>query len=396
MKRFIVPAVAAVAVLGSVTSAYAGSRPAQGDAGNDLVATIKGPGQVRPGGEITFQGTVRNTGPGAQANASAAVFVTGVRSLQAPGCRVVPHPAGIGAQCSLGTLAVGQSKTVTWKAVVPAGTKEEALFSGIGAEPLEGDANPDNNGAGVTVKIVHGADLGVTLTGPRHAAPKSAVTYAATVRNAGPKVAAKTRVAFTVPRTLTQIKAPGCTRQPTRIVCGVGDLKAGAAKTVRFTGTTPAKVGTKLTVAATASAASPYDPRPGNNTRRITTNVIKPRADVRVAGRGVGEFVAGRRGVYRFTVTNTGPLDARGVVVSGALPKGLTLAGVKGCAKSGNGIRCVLPRLAVGQAVTIEVTVAIGRNVRGPVVYRVAATAKTPDPAPANNTAVVRKVVQAP
>ncbi|REE95508.1 DUF11 domain-containing protein [Thermomonospora umbrina] len=399
MRRFIVPAVAAVAVFGAVTPSYAGTLPAQGEAGNDLVASSTGTKEVRPGGTLSFTGSIKNAGPGAQPNASASIFVSGVRNLQAPGCTVLPSKPGdqgLAATCALGTLAVGQSKTVRWTATVAPGTKDQALLSVLGAEPVEGDANPNNNGSVHTVKIVYGADLATALSGPKVVMPKRPVAYKATVRNGGPTAAKGVKVTFTVPKNLSRAWARGCVNTPGKAICTVGDLNVGASRTVSLTGIAAAPVGKQINVAATAAARSPYDPRTGNNTARTRTTVRKLNADVRVAGGAVGTFRAGGTGVYRLTVGNAGPFAARNVLVTGALPKGLTLAGVKGCAKAGNGIRCTLPNLAAGASKTIEVTVRIARNVRGPVVFKVSAKSATPDWVMGNNTRSVRKVVLAP
>ena len=134
------------------------------------------------------------------------------------------------------------------------------------------------------------------------------------------------------------------------------------------------------------------DPNPNNNDASSTTT-IGTLADVGVVLSPVPspETVnAGEVASYNLHVTNTGPSTARGVVVTGHLPPGLTpVVGSTGgaCTVSGNTVTCVLGDLAPGQVIDIPLKATVAPSTPPGVVPGTATVGSaTPDSDPTNNS----------
>jgi fimbrial isopeptide formation D2 family protein/uncharacterized repeat protein (TIGR01451 family) len=99
-------------------------------------------------------------------------------------------------------------------------------------------------------------------------------------------------------------------------------------------------------------------------------------------------LVAGTNAVYAISVTDNGPQDAAGpITVTDDLPTGLTYvsstsAGGFTCSATGQDVTCATPDdvgLPNGQAISLDLTVAVASDVTGSVVNSATATTPTPD-----------------
>jgi uncharacterized repeat protein (TIGR01451 family) len=109
--------------------------------------------------------------------------------------------------------------------------------------------------------------------------------------------------------------------------------------------------------------------------------------------------VAGTDITYTAVLTNRGPSTARGVVLSDPVPAGTSnpRASVPGGTCSlGTTVRCTLPALAAGASAPVTIVVLSAPNRTGTVQNTVTvASATTPDPDTANNTATVGSTLRA-
>jgi uncharacterized repeat protein (TIGR01451 family) len=123
------------------------------------------------------------------------------------------------------------------------------------------------------------ADIGVTIgDAPDPVRKGSTLTYTVPVTNGGPSDASGVSMSDPMPANVSfkSVKTTHgtCTSPTTKnhtITCALGDLAAGASATVTIA-VVPTQKGT-VTNAVTASAASPADPNPANNTATATTTV---------------------------------------------------------------------------------------------------------------------------
>jgi uncharacterized repeat protein (TIGR01451 family) len=103
-------------------------------------------------------------------------------------------------------------------------------------------------------------------------------------------------------------------------------------------------------------SATSADPVPGNNTSSVTL-VGLTAADLNLTASGVS-FVTGGQGQVTYTLLNQGSGDARNLVVTGAVPDGLSLVSASGgvCTINGAAFRCDVPEVLANQSKAIVVT----------------------------------------
>ena len=155
----------------------------------------------------------------------------------------------------------------------------------------------------------------------------------------------------------------------------------------------------------TATLTSAADPNPGNNTDTETTTVAAT-ADLGVTKtNGSLSHVPGATTAYTIVVTNAGPSDVSGVVVTDLFP-GLTgvtftavgAGGAAGFTAAGSGTLGDTLTLPTGASVTYTVTGTVGVAAGETLTNTVSLTlpAGVTDPNPANNTATDSDAVTVP
>ena len=110
---------------------------------------------------------------------------------------------------------------------------------------------------------------------------------------------------------------------------------------------------------------------------------------------GPPNAIPGTNIVYTLVVTNNGPSDAQGVVVSDPTPPNLTFVSNSGaCATA---FPCNIPTLAAGGSATITATfgIPVGYTAPTPIVNAASVTATTTDPTPSNNSSSASTAVAA-
>ena len=128
-----------------------------------------------------------------------------------------------------------------------------------------------------------------------------------------------------------------------------------------------------------------------NRTSAIATDhdAIGTEADVAITKTGPASIVAGNPLVYTITVTNTGPSDAAGVVVSDPTPTGLTWVSNTGDCTTA--FPCTLGVVPAGATRTITATFTVPLDYSGasPIANVTDVSSTTLDTNTANNTATV-------
>ena len=168
---------------------------------------------------------------------------------------------------------------------------------------------------------------------------------------------------------------------------GVGP-KSAVALLVK--GTAAPATPLRYAVAADPPAGT-TDPEPGNN-KATLANPGAGQADVAVVASGASDPVdAGTTVSLTYTVTDRGPADATGVVVTATLPKGIGLdSSSTGCTAAGQTLTCpAIPTLAAGASVAMVVTLAVdAAQPAGTVLHAVRLAAAAPgDPNESNRIA---------
>jgi uncharacterized repeat protein (TIGR01451 family) len=134
-------------------------------------------------------------------------------------------------------------------------------------------------------------DVGVAVSGnPDPVAAGTDVVYTAVVTNHGPNPAAAVELVDTLPSQVAFVSAdPACRRSGGTLTCGLGDLVAGATRTVTITAHVPADLvytaggPVPLVNRSTVDNLAGPDPQAGNDSATTTTTVVAV-ADLAVTG----------------------------------------------------------------------------------------------------------------
>ncbi|HUD41569.1 MAG TPA: DUF11 domain-containing protein, partial [Dokdonella sp.] len=167
-------------------------------------------------------------------------------------------------------------------------------------------------------------------------------------------------------------------------------LAAGASAAVRLNVAIPASASGALTNRVGVAGGGDPDPMPdcaSSASEQCATNTSTPtvQADLSVAKTGPSSVLAGNDAIYTITVSNDGPSDAQGVILSDPTPAGLTF--VSASAPCSAGFPCALGTLAAGADVTVSVVFAVlPDHIGAQIVNTASVTAATTDPDSGNNS----------
>lgn len=240
------------------------------------------PPQAR--GNVTVRPVVTNKGPSDAKNVVVTVNVpAGVTLLAAgPSCTA----AGAKLTCNLGTVAAGASEAVQVTYGLDRLLAGSQFVAAASVKSSTRDPNGGNNSVSQAYTVAAAtADLSVSKTAtPNPVGIGGSVTFAVTVRNAGPSDARNVVVTDHLPVGLRvrSSQAPGsCSPVGQTVICNVGTLAAGTAAGVTITadvlsGTRP---GTIVNVVSVSSSTA--ESNPGNNSASASVRVVSTTSTTR-------------------------------------------------------------------------------------------------------------------
>lgn len=323
-------------------------------------------GQVAAGQRLTYTIVVDNLGPGYahdvtvsdQMLSSGTFHLLALASDRPATCDLTPpgtFTAWLEFTCALDdplpSLAAGNSRwTLT---VVVLANEAQALSNTAHVTGTDVDPNPGNNHASVQHQVTAAADVELVKAAVGQVQvdgmPASTfapvadqvtagglLTYTLTAINHGPSTAHNIVLQDRLPawiellrvgttQGLCNLGRPGDPTAPQ--VCNLGTLAAGRAATVTIVARVPAWLPPGHTFYNEAFVVSgSYDPL-NSNDLAINLTTVNRWSDLEITKVGRVVFYPESQGmVYTVTVTNLGPSDAGGVVISDTLPAGLVNA----------------------------------------------------------------------
>jgi uncharacterized repeat protein (TIGR01451 family) len=240
----------------------------------DLAITKSGPTNVLAGQVAAYTLTVTNVGLSPAAAVSVAdPAPPGSTFVSNTGDCVVAFP------CGLGTVAVGQTRTITSTFRVGADYALNSFANTATVSTTTFDRVSSNDSATATTTVGRSANLALSKTGPATASAGGNVTYTIAVTNNGPSDAALVSVADVTPPGLTFVSNTGdCT---TAFDCALGVVAAGQTKTITSTFTIDVGyAGTALSNTASVTTST-SDPEGANNTATANSTVACIRHAIR-------------------------------------------------------------------------------------------------------------------
>ncbi len=314
-------------------------------------------------------------------------------------CNWTCAPSG-GASCTAGPVAgsiadtvdIPEGDSVTYTAVcdIDPGASGTLLNSAT-VTPPAGITDPDqtNNTDSDSDGIEREANLSITkVDDVDPVLAGETLTYTLTVDNAGPSHANNVTVTDNLPAGVTYVGATpsqgSCSEAGLVVTCSLGTVNAGASATVSIE-ITPLQGGQILNTASVVGDEN--DPDTGDNQDDETTEVT-PQADLSIVKVGTpNPVMIGEVLTYTLTITNNGPSDATGVMVTDNLPASVTFVSVDSsqgsCAEAALVVTCDLGTIVAGADATVIIEVT--PNELGTLNNEATVTSDIGDPNPEDN-----------
>ncbi len=375
-----------------------------------------------PGTTVTYTIVASNAGPSTVSSAA----ITDTLPSALTGATWTCAAAGVGAACgaasgsgNLATTAtipsgttVTYTITATLNPTTPAGTGTLVNTATIAAPVGFTETAPGNNSATDTDNVTPRADLAISKTdGITDAVPGTTITYTIVASNAGPSFSAATAITDTVPASITGVtwtcvasvgSSCGAASGSGNTISTTAGIAVSGTATYTVIGTlnpsTPAGTGTLVNTANVAAGSGTTDPVTTNNSATDTDNVT-PRADLGVVKTrtSASPVVAGQTITYSVVVSNAGPSNVVGAIVTDTVPASIlnptwtcaATAGSSCAAASGSGNLSSTANIVVGGTATYTITATVDPSfTSGNVVNTasVSAPSGVTDPTTTNNT----------
>ncbi len=356
-----------------------------------------GPTALPSGAAITYTLYYSNTG---DAPADHVVITDGLPSelmtveFAFSGAVITPQ-LGADFVWDVADLAPGQGGVITVSGTITpwfAGI----ITNGAAIASARPERNMANNVAEPVVTGVDVPDLVIHKQGPAELVIGSPITFVLSFENIGLATAPQGVITDLLPLALTNVHSltVGAVITPrvgSPFVWDVADLAPGEGGVITITATlSPTFVGF---ISNTAYIHTPALERLGNNvSHSIVTQVGLP--DLAISKYGPAEVVSGSRITFTLFYSNLGSLRAGGVVISDALPAGLSgvsfaYSGAAVTVRPGSAIAWDVADLAVGQGGVITVSAIVSQAFAGILTNTAFITTTTLETNAANNSAVV-------
>lgn len=310
----------------------------------NLAITKTASGTVNAGQPLTYTLNVTNNGPDPSTNVtvtdalSSLINTGGLQSITTTQGTCTPSAPRNGTSqnvsCNLGTLNNGANATITITVLPNIAVTGNRTNTATVTSPDIGDPDRSNNTATATSTVTAVVDLAAAKSATPSPVPAGApLTYVATITNNGPSSAQNVAMADTLPTNATfidvvNVSNSGTCTSPAAGATG-GTLNcswpaavvSGGQRTVTYrVRPLTSAAGGVLNNSVTASTAT-TETNPANNTATTSTPVTAVQLDVLINKTVSNASIPlGAPTTYTVTVTNNGPSEATGVVMTDSFP----------------------------------------------------------------------------
>jgi len=319
--------------------------------------------------------TVSNAGP----NAATSVWVTDVLpaglTFNSSGSSVECIEGGGIVTCSVASILSQAQHAFTVRVDVVSSMAAGIVTNSIDGISITPDPDTNNNVGIVATPITFSADVAVSkFDSPDPVNAGQLLTYTIVITNNGPSDATSVTVTDDFPSAVS----PSGT-----YATNIGTLAAGSSVTLTIEVTVASSALNDLTnfVSVTSDV---FDPETDNNNDSTITEVLELSDLALTKTDSPDPAIAGTNLTYSFTVTNSGPSDALGVVLHETLPSGIVNPG---------GFPMNLPNIPAGSSYSTSVTVTVLASTLGTITNTAYVTSTTPESQLNNNTSVVETTV---
>ena len=358
------------------------------------ITKLANPDPVVAGNSLTYTLIISNPGP---SNATEVVVtdtvgfgavISSTVTSQGTGCTGTSPSV-----CDLGDMVAQSTATIT---IVASISDTTVITIGNTAEvaSLTFDNFLDNNTALNVTSVDSFADLAIgKVDSPDPVTAGMNLTYTLTITNLGPSAAAGVVMTDILPSGLISVtseisQGTGCSGESI-LICNLDLLTAQSSRTITIVGTVDSTITETLTNLAQVGAVTP-DLKGGNNTVTVTT-AVNAVADLTVTKADWLDPVApGTNLTYTLTITNMGPSDAVGVMVTDTLsihtPLVLTSVSQGSPCEGTSTITCTLGTITANHTAAVTIVVGLDQSLASVVITNsTGVTSQTPDTNTSNN-----------
>lgn len=351
------------------------------------VTKTDGTDPVIAGQELTYTITVDNAGPDDANNVQVTDYLPPSVSYvsDTDSCT---HSSGT-LTCNLGTIPAGSGLVFD---VTVLAEREGTAVNEATVNADEQDPDLSNNNASESTVIIAGdVDLGVLKSDSVDPVMESSpLTYTLDVENLGPDPALNVKLTDTLPASVTfdsvSSTQGSCSFSGRTVDCDLGTLQSGGTAQVQIDVIVNDldQDRTILNTAQVSSDGTEMDESNNSALERTSVDAVPPLADLQVTKTDSADPVPfGSSVTYTLTVTNAGPEDATGVVLTDSLPSGAyPLGGTPSqgfCTYFAFGAECALGTIASGDSATVDLVVEFSRTGTFTNVASVAGDQDDPD-----------------
>jgi uncharacterized repeat protein (TIGR01451 family) len=389
----------------------------------DLAVSNSGPASVTAGTSATYTITLTNNGPSNSQGVvlsdmlpTGAVFVSITAGAGNPDGFTFGQSGGTITETANTAVAAGHTDTFTLVVSAPSGLASGAGFSDTASvSSTTTDPVSNNNSSTVTGSITTSADVAVSATGPSSVTAGTSATYTITLSNAGPSDAQGVVLSDLLPAGANFVSITPGSSNPDGFTFGqsgntitetaTSAVTAGHTDSFTVVVSAPSGLASGAAFSDTASvSASTADPNSTNNSS-TAAGTVATSADLAVTASGPSSVTPGTNATYTITLTNNGPSDAQGVVLSDLLPTGSTFVSMTPGAGNpdaftfgqtgGTVTETANASVAAGHSDTFTVVVFAPTTLSAGAAFSDTASvsASTADPNTANNSATVAGTV---
>jgi uncharacterized repeat protein (TIGR01451 family) len=239
------------------------------------------------GATLTYTISVRNAGPGIAAGVTVSdTLPTGLTFQSCFPSSGTCSGLGNARTITFGTLAPNATVSISLSATITPAAGETVTNTATVATHST-DPNLSNNASSVvSYRTLPAATADIQLTAsatPQPVQPGGTVTFAVSVRNAGPSPAPSVTMNVALPAGLTFLScaAPSgsCSGSGNVRAVAYGSIGAGITRAITITAQATAALGSTLQTTFNAASASVADPATSNNSATVPTRVSLPDAD---------------------------------------------------------------------------------------------------------------------
>ena len=352
---------------------------------------------ISPGDTFDYVITVTNAGPSDAANLQVTDTIPMPGSFSITGIVASSGSCGdVGnaVTCSLASLPVTGTWVITITVFLDPLTPGGLVTNTAQVTSTTADPVPGNDSDSESTIVLPEVDMIVTKTdGAASITAGTSTTYTITLTNGGPSSElAGAVVSDPIPAGTTGTETePNCAISGGTFTCTTtAPIAPGDSISYQLTIDVPASYASPTLVNTATITSTPVAETDPTDDAATDIDTVTSAADLSVTKTDLADpVVAGNDVTYAVTVTNLGPSDATGVVVTDTLPGSVTFVSAVpsqgGCSQAAGVVTCPVGTIASGAAVTVAVIVTT--TIDGLITDTATASSTTPDPVPANDTA---------